>query len=240
MPVFVGPPASLYTDGSKRNCFCSIYQTLRALKALHSADVIHRDLKPSNLLLNSNCDLKGTFLTLIFLDNLGSCTRKSLWLWPSSLFTYSRWVSLLVWKPFDPFKPLQLSRGGNQFYDRIRCNKMVPSSASAIHCTSSISANHCIQRDNAHFQAIYQGDRYLELRDNFGWDAFFTTAFSGSRLSQSTATDPRCSWYSNCVSRFSDDTWYTLTGYLRSLTSFMWAAVWPRKLRLITYLLSEH
>ncbi|BGP15880.1 hypothetical protein JCM10213_003691 [Rhodosporidiobolus nylandii] len=35
-----------------------VYQTLRALKALHSAGVIHRDLKPSNLLLNANCDLK--------------------------------------------------------------------------------------------------------------------------------------------------------------------------------------
>ena len=35
-----------------------VYQTLCALKALHSADVIHRDLKPSNLLLNANCDLK--------------------------------------------------------------------------------------------------------------------------------------------------------------------------------------
>lgn len=35
-----------------------IYQLLRALKAVHSADVIHRDIKPSNLLLNSNCDLK--------------------------------------------------------------------------------------------------------------------------------------------------------------------------------------
>ncbi|KAF3988126.1 hypothetical protein FT663_03669 [Candidozyma haemuli var. vulneris] len=34
------------------------YQTLRALKALHSANVLHRDLKPSNLLMNSNCDLK--------------------------------------------------------------------------------------------------------------------------------------------------------------------------------------
>ncbi|KAK0538834.1 mitogen activated protein kinase [Tilletia horrida] len=34
------------------------YQILRALKAMHSADVIHRDLKPSNLLLNANCDLK--------------------------------------------------------------------------------------------------------------------------------------------------------------------------------------
>lgn len=35
-----------------------IYQLLRALKAVHSADVIHRDVKPSNLLLNANCDLK--------------------------------------------------------------------------------------------------------------------------------------------------------------------------------------
>lgn len=35
-----------------------IYQILRALKIMHSADVIHRDLKPSNLLLNANCDLK--------------------------------------------------------------------------------------------------------------------------------------------------------------------------------------
>jgi mitogen-activated protein kinase 1/3 len=35
-----------------------IYQVLRGLKALHSANVIHRDLKPSNLLLNANCDLK--------------------------------------------------------------------------------------------------------------------------------------------------------------------------------------
>ncbi|KAG1862748.1 kinase-like domain-containing protein [Suillus subalutaceus] len=35
-----------------------IYQALRTLETLHSADVIHRDLKPSNLLLNANCDLK--------------------------------------------------------------------------------------------------------------------------------------------------------------------------------------
>jgi len=35
-----------------------IYQTLRALKTMHLANVLHRDLKPSNLLLNSNCDLK--------------------------------------------------------------------------------------------------------------------------------------------------------------------------------------
>jgi len=35
-----------------------IYQVLRGLKYIHSANVMHRDLKPSNLLLNSNCDLK--------------------------------------------------------------------------------------------------------------------------------------------------------------------------------------
>lgn len=35
-----------------------VYQILRALKYMHSANVLHRDLKPSNLLVNSNCDLK--------------------------------------------------------------------------------------------------------------------------------------------------------------------------------------
>ncbi len=35
-----------------------LYQILRALKYMHSANVLHRDLKPSNILLNSNCDLK--------------------------------------------------------------------------------------------------------------------------------------------------------------------------------------
>lgn len=35
-----------------------VYQLLRGLKYIHSANVLHRDLKPSNLLLNANCDLK--------------------------------------------------------------------------------------------------------------------------------------------------------------------------------------
>ena len=35
-----------------------VYQIIRGLKAIHSANVIHRDLKPSNILVNYNCDVK--------------------------------------------------------------------------------------------------------------------------------------------------------------------------------------
>lgn len=35
-----------------------LYQLLRGLKYIHSANILHRDLKPANLFVNENCDLK--------------------------------------------------------------------------------------------------------------------------------------------------------------------------------------
>jgi mitogen-activated protein kinase 1/3 len=43
---------------SDDHCQYFVYQILRALKTIHSADIVHRDLKPANLLINANCDLK--------------------------------------------------------------------------------------------------------------------------------------------------------------------------------------
>jgi len=35
-----------------------VYQLLKGMKYIHSADLIHRDLKPSNILINSDCQIK--------------------------------------------------------------------------------------------------------------------------------------------------------------------------------------
>lgn len=49
-----------------------LYQILRGLKYIHSANVLHRDLKPSNLLLNTTCDLKVSEMQFI-MSLLRSC-----------------------------------------------------------------------------------------------------------------------------------------------------------------------
>ena len=38
-----------------------LYQILRGLKWMHSANILHRDLKPGNLLVNSDCELRVSF-----------------------------------------------------------------------------------------------------------------------------------------------------------------------------------
>ncbi|KAK2121178.1 Mitogen-activated protein kinase 1 [Saguinus oedipus] len=57
-----------------------LYQILRGLKYIHSANVLHRDLKPSNLLLNTTCDLKCRVMTVMPIPTDP---------WPREFVTYS-------------------------------------------------------------------------------------------------------------------------------------------------------
>ena len=46
-----------------------VYQLLKSLKYMHSANIIHRDLIPNNLLLNSECNVKVASFGLACLLN---------------------------------------------------------------------------------------------------------------------------------------------------------------------------
>ncbi len=53
-----------------------IYQVLKCLKFIHSADLLHRDLKPSNILVDSECHIKvadfGLARSILQQNNEGS------------------------------------------------------------------------------------------------------------------------------------------------------------------------
>eukprot|EP00731_Ephydatia_muelleri_P035375 Em0118g4a len=55
-----------------------LYQILRGLKYIHSANVLHRDLKPSNLLLNTTCDFKDLDQLNHILNIVGSPSAEDL------------------------------------------------------------------------------------------------------------------------------------------------------------------
>ena len=88
------------------HCQYFIYQTLRAVKAMHSASVLHRDLKPSNLLLNGNCDLKvcdfGLARSIASTeDNFGFMTEYVATRWyraPEVMLTFQEYTTAMdVW-----------------------------------------------------------------------------------------------------------------------------------------------
>ncbi|XP_053547558.1 mitogen-activated protein kinase 7-like [Bombina bombina] len=64
-----------------------LYQLLRGLKYIHSANVLHCDLKPSNLLINENCELKiGDFGMA-----RGLCTKPDEYKYFMTEYVATRW-----------------------------------------------------------------------------------------------------------------------------------------------------
>jgi len=77
-----------------------IYQILRGLKWIHTANVIHRDLKPRNILVNANCDLKICDFGLARVDFAERQHRVA----QMTDYVASRWYRapevLLTWKKY--------------------------------------------------------------------------------------------------------------------------------------------
>jgi mitogen-activated protein kinase 1/3/mitogen-activated protein kinase 6 len=71
---------------SDDHCQFFLYQILRGMKYVHSAQVIHRDLKPRNLLVNSNCDLKICDFGLARV-----CFSDKEWVCPMTEYVCTRW-----------------------------------------------------------------------------------------------------------------------------------------------------
>lgn len=68
------------------HCQFFLYQIMRGMKYVHSAQVIHRDLKPRSLFVNSNCDLKiGDFA----LARIRFSVKE--WVCPMTEYVCTRW-----------------------------------------------------------------------------------------------------------------------------------------------------
>nr|QIE48457.1 hypothetical protein [Trametes gibbosa] len=134
---------------SDDHCQYFIYQTLRALKALHSADVLHRDLKPSNLLLNANCDLKVGPLPL-----RTSCFP----------LTQHRPPALRLWPRPLSAPATECCQRQQHLHDRIRRDKMVSRARSDAHLQGVHTRDrHLVRRlrprRNAEWQAALPRER---------------------------------------------------------------------------------
>lgn len=110
---------------SDDHCQFFLYQILRGLKYIHSADVVHRDLKPRNLLVNSNCDLKICDYGLARVSYTGDTAVA---LCPMTEYVCTRWYRapevLCSWTNYG--KPMDLWSVGCIFAEMLRRKPMFP------------------------------------------------------------------------------------------------------------------
>ena len=100
-----------------------IYQILKALKFIHSADIIHRDLKPSNIFINSDCHVKlgdfGLARTLDHNPRLGGLVTE---------YVATRWYRApeMILSGHKYGKPIDLWSVGCILYELIMGTPLLP------------------------------------------------------------------------------------------------------------------
>lgn len=111
-----------------------LYQILRGLKYIHSANVLHRDLKPTNIFLNANCDLKiadfGLARTLSETDFMTEYVVTRWYRAPELLLNCSAYTAAIdIWSVGCIFMEL-LNRGplfpGRDYVQQLRLITEVP------------------------------------------------------------------------------------------------------------------
>jgi len=111
---------------SDDHCQFFLYQIVRGLKYIHSAQVIHRDLKPRNLLVNSNCDLKicDYGLARLHFDNMDDDFRAC----PMTEYVCTRWFRapevLCSWSDYG--KAIDIWSVGCIFAEMLRRKPIFP------------------------------------------------------------------------------------------------------------------